>query len=438
MEDADPGFMKKMRPGDILVGGENFGCGSSREHAPIAIKAAGIACVAAKSFARIFYRNSFNMGLPIFESPELWGLVENGAEIEVDADAGLIRIVGAAADPLKIPPVPPFMQQLIADGGLMNHIAKGSGEMKPYRIAVLPGDGIGPEIVRGGGEGARRRRRTDRRPVRPSRRTRRRRRLRPFRHPLPDETMQLALASDAVLLGAVGGPKWESLDYSVRPERGLLGLRSGLGLYANLRPVVVFEDLIDASPLKPDVVRGIDLMIVRELLGDAYFGKPRGVRIENGLRIGINTMVYTEEEIRRIAKTAFDLAQTRRKKLLSVDKANVLEMTELWRDVVTEVGPGLPGGRTPAHVRGQLRDAVDPEPRTVRRDRDDEHVRRHPERRGVDADRLAGDDPLREPRGEDGDVRAEPRLRPGYRREGDRQPARHDPLCGDDAPPLLR
>ena len=125
MEDVDPEFMKKMRQGDILVGGENFGCGSSREHAPIAIKAAGIACVVAKSFARIFYRNSFNMGLPIFESPELWGLVENGAEIEVEADAGLIRIVGAAADPLKISPVPPFMQQMIADGGLMNYIAKG-------------------------------------------------------------------------------------------------------------------------------------------------------------------------------------------------------------------------------------------------------------------------------------------------------------------------
>ncbi len=214
--------------------------------------------------------------------------------------------------------------------------------MKPYRIAVLPGDGIGPEIVRealkvlgivaersgvqfdlqealvGGAAYDR------------------------FETPLPDETMQLALASDAVLLGAVGGPKWESLDYSVRPERGLLGLRSGLGLYANLRPVVVFEDLIDASPLKPDVVRGIDLIIVRELLGDAYFGKPRGVRIENGQRIGINTMVYTEGEIRRIAKVGFDLARIRRKKLLSVDKANVLEVTELWRDVVTEVGRDYP------------------------------------------------------------------------------------------------
>jgi 3-isopropylmalate/(R)-2-methylmalate dehydratase small subunit len=125
MEDADPDFMKKMKQGDIIVGGENFGCGSSREHAPIAIKAAGIACVVAKSFARIFYRNAFNMGLPIFESRDLWGQVANGSEIEVDTDGGLIRILGGAAEPLRIEPIPPFMQQLIDDGGLMKHIAKG-------------------------------------------------------------------------------------------------------------------------------------------------------------------------------------------------------------------------------------------------------------------------------------------------------------------------
>ena len=125
MEDIDPQFVKKVRPGDIIVGGENFGCGSSREHAPIAIKAAGIACVVAKSFARIFYRNSFNMGLPIFESRELWPMVTEGNEIEVDADGGVVRIIGGAADPIRIQPVPPFMQELIADGGLMNHIAKG-------------------------------------------------------------------------------------------------------------------------------------------------------------------------------------------------------------------------------------------------------------------------------------------------------------------------
>jgi 3-isopropylmalate dehydrogenase len=210
--------------------------------------------------------------------------------------------------------------------------------MKSYRIAVLPGDGIGPEIVREAvkvlgvvadrsgvcftmEEGAVGGTAYDL-----------------FGTPLPDMVMELALASDAVLLGAVGGPKWEPLDYSVRPERGLLGLRSGLGLYANLRPVVVFENLLDASPLKPEVVRGIDLVIVRELLGDAYFGKPRGVHIENGERIGINTMVYSEGEIRRIAQAAFEIARKRRRKLLSVDKANVLEMTELWREVVTEVG----------------------------------------------------------------------------------------------------
>jgi len=214
--------------------------------------------------------------------------------------------------------------------------------MKQYRIAVLPGDGIGPEIIdeakkvlgvvaeRTGvqfdmEEGFIGGAAYDR-----------------FGTPLPDPVMEMAAASDAVLLGAVGGPKWEPLDYSLRPERGLLGLRSGLGLYANLRPVVVFEDLIDASPLKPEVIRGIDLLIVRELLGDAYFGKPRGVRTENGQRIGINTITYTEVEIRRIVKTAFELARGRRRKLLSVDKANVLETTELWRDVATEVGRDYP------------------------------------------------------------------------------------------------
>jgi len=121
MEDAAPQFAKQVKPGDIIVGGENFGCGSSREHAPIAIKAAGVACVVARSFARIFYRNSFNMGLPIFESRELWERVQEGEEIEVDADTGFIRI-GAALLPIQ--QVPPFMQELIADGGLMNHLAK--------------------------------------------------------------------------------------------------------------------------------------------------------------------------------------------------------------------------------------------------------------------------------------------------------------------------
>ena len=124
MEDADPEFMKKITAGDIIVAGENFGCGSSREHAPIAIKAAGISCVIAKSFARIFYRNAFNIGLPIFESGELWNTVSDGQEIEVDGDGGSILVVGSNADPLRIHPIPLFMQELIKDGGLMKHLAK--------------------------------------------------------------------------------------------------------------------------------------------------------------------------------------------------------------------------------------------------------------------------------------------------------------------------
>ncbi len=124
MEDADPEFVKKMSAGDIIAAGENFGCGSSREHAPIAIKAAGISCVIAKSFARIFYRNAFNIGLPIFESKDLWDKVSDGREIEVDGDNGIIRIVDSRIEPLHIHPIPPFMQELIKDGGLMKHLAK--------------------------------------------------------------------------------------------------------------------------------------------------------------------------------------------------------------------------------------------------------------------------------------------------------------------------
>jgi 3-isopropylmalate/(R)-2-methylmalate dehydratase small subunit len=124
MEDADPEFVKKISVGDIVVAGENFGCGSSREHAPIAIKTAGISCVIAKSFARIFYRNAFNIGLPIFESRDLWDMIADGQEIEVDGDNGSIRILDSNRGPLRIEPIPPFMQELVSDGGLMKHIAK--------------------------------------------------------------------------------------------------------------------------------------------------------------------------------------------------------------------------------------------------------------------------------------------------------------------------
>ncbi|HKY63597.1 MAG TPA: 3-isopropylmalate dehydrogenase [bacterium] len=161
--------------------------------------------------------------------------------------------------------------------------------------------------------------------------------------PLSEATLNLAKAADAVLLGAVGGPKWEELDYSVRPERALLALRSELGLFANLRPAKVYPALVDASSLKREVIEGIDIMVLRELTGDIYFGKPKGVeKLADGQERGVNTMVYTTHEIERIAKLAFEVARGRRKQVTSIDKANVLETTELWRKVVTQLGKSYP------------------------------------------------------------------------------------------------
>ena len=156
--------------------------------------------------------------------------------------------------------------------------------------------------------------------------------------PLPEATLDMAHEADAILLGAVGGYKWESLDISVRPEKGLLGLRSELGLFSNLRPAVLAPQLADASSLKPEIVAGLDIMIVRELTGGIYFGQPRGIReLENGEKQGFNTLVYAEHEIERIVRSACDIAMKRGKKLCSVDKANVLEVTELWREVATRI-----------------------------------------------------------------------------------------------------
>ncbi|MDG6778353.1 3-isopropylmalate dehydrogenase [Thiomicrorhabdus sp. zzn3] len=161
--------------------------------------------------------------------------------------------------------------------------------------------------------------------------------------PLADETMDKAHNADAVLLGAVGGYKWESLDISVRPEKGLLRLRKEMGLFANLRPAVLFPQLASASTLKPEIVAGLDILIVRELTGGIYFGQPRGIRtLENGERQGYNTYVYSESEVKRIAHVAFQAAMKRNKKLTSVDKANVLEVTEMWREVVDEVAKEYP------------------------------------------------------------------------------------------------
>lgn len=211
------------------------------------------------------------------------------------------------------------------------------------KIAILPGDGIGPEVTAAAMPVLETLRRdfglnieTETAPVGGAAYDQ-------HRHPLPESTLKLALAADAVLLGAVGGPKWEPLAIALRPEQALLGLRAQLKLFANLRPAILYPQLASASTLKPEVVTGLDIMIVRELTGGIYFGQPRGVRtLANGERQGFNTLVYSESEIARIAHSAFAIARKRGKKLCSVDKANVLEVTELWREVVTGVGKDYP------------------------------------------------------------------------------------------------
>ena len=163
-----------------------------------------------------------------------------------------------------------------------------------------------------------------------------------FGVPLPEETLEIARKSDAVLLGAVGDWKYDTLPPAVRPEKALLGIRKGLNLFANLRPATVFDELISSSTLKPEVVQGVDVMIVRELTGDVYFGEPKGVEVKDGKRVGYNNMIYWEDEVRRIAKIAFETAMLRNKKLCSVDKANVLDVSRLWREVVLEVAKDYP------------------------------------------------------------------------------------------------
>ncbi len=160
--------------------------------------------------------------------------------------------------------------------------------------------------------------------------------------PYPAETAKKAAEADAILLGSVGGPKYDTLPRDLRPEQGLLAIRKELNLFANLRPAQVFKELAHASSLKDELVAGLDIMIVRELTGDIYFGQPRGIEERNGELVGFNTMIYSESEIRRIAHVAFQAAQKRQKRLCSIDKMNVLEATQLWRDVVTQVATEYP------------------------------------------------------------------------------------------------
>ncbi|MDB5798566.1 MAG: leuB [Paucimonas sp.] len=211
------------------------------------------------------------------------------------------------------------------------------------KIAILPGDGIGPEII---AEAVKVLNALDERfemesaPVGGAG-------YEASGHPLPDATLKLAQDADAILFGAVGDWKYDKLERPLRPEQAILGLRKNLGLFANLRPAILYPELAGASTLKPEVVSGLDILIIRELTGDIYFGQPRGVRIApdgpfKGEREGFDTMRYTEPEIRRIAHVAFQTAQKRGKRLTSVDKANVLETFQFWKDIVTEVAAEYP------------------------------------------------------------------------------------------------
>ncbi|WP_455375573.1 3-isopropylmalate dehydrogenase [Kaarinaea lacus] len=211
------------------------------------------------------------------------------------------------------------------------------------KILVLPGDGIGPEIMAEAVKVLEKLKADHGLQVEMENALVGGAAYDEFGTPLPESTLAKAKEADAILLGAVGAPKYESLDISVRPEKGLLGLRSELELFSNLRPAILYPQLANASTLKPDVVSGLDIMIVRELTGGIYFGKPRGIRtLENGERQGFNTLVYSESEIRRIGRSAFDIAMKRGKRVCSVDKANVLECTELWREVMIEVAKDYP------------------------------------------------------------------------------------------------
>ncbi|WP_438802355.1 3-isopropylmalate dehydrogenase [Gulbenkiania mobilis] len=214
--------------------------------------------------------------------------------------------------------------------------------MNTMKIAVLPGDGIGPEIIaqaqrvldvlRQDGLAIE----TEEAPLGGAG-------YDAYGQPYPDVTQKLCREADAVLLGAVGGPQYDTLDRPLRPERGLLAIRKDLNLFANLRPAILYPELANASTLKPEVVSGLDIMIVRELTGDIYFGQPRGIAVnELGEREAYNTMRYSESEIRRIAHVAFGIAMKRNKKLCSVDKANVLETTEFWKEIMIDVARAYP------------------------------------------------------------------------------------------------
>jgi 3-isopropylmalate dehydrogenase len=211
-----------------------------------------------------------------------------------------------------------------------------------HKILILPGDGIGPEIVREAVRVLERTAEIEKIAVELDEANLGGVAYDREGHPYPQTTQNKARAADAILLGAVGAPQYEAVPRELRPERGLLGIRADLGLFANLRPALLYPQLAAASTLRPEVVAGLDMLIIRELTGDIYFGQPRGIEERDGVRVGFNTAIYSEPEIERIARVGFAAAQRRNHRLCSVDKANVLEVSELWREVVIRVSADYP------------------------------------------------------------------------------------------------
>ena len=261
MVDIDPTFAKEVKAGDIMVGGRNFGCGSSREHAPVAIKASGIPVIIAESFARIFYRNGINVGLPLLEIGKDVEKIHAGDILKVDLSIGF------------------QFEWKEAGGTAYDHTGS----------------------------------------------------------PLPEETIESCRKADAVLFGAVGGDQWDHLTPDLRPEKAILGLRKQLGLYVNLRPVRISDSMIDYSPLKPEIAKGTDIMIVRELVGGIYFGDRCESEIHNGAERAWDLENYSVPEVERIARFAFEAARKRKNHVTSVDKSNVLATSRLWRRTVIRV-----------------------------------------------------------------------------------------------------
>lgn len=333
--------IEKNRDRKILVTGDNFGCGSSREHAAWALLDYGIDIVIAGSYSPIFYMNYINNNrLPIIldESSRL----ELKDDVEITVDLVNKKIIQEDRE-YDFNMEESFREKLVKGEDNISEILKYEDKIKRYEesrnmkeIVVLKGDGVGEEIINSalkileaatkdsnfkynltfseiGGAA-----------------------IDKYDDPFPIETIEKIDRAQAVLLGAVGGPKWDNIESEKRPEKGLLRLRKYMGVYINLRPAKIYENLLDKSPIKNEIVKDLDILVVRELLGGIYFGK-RDKYVEDGIRKAYDIEFYDENEIRRIAEYAFKAAKKRKNKVTLVDKANVLDSSKLWREVVKEV-----------------------------------------------------------------------------------------------------